>query len=301
MSENKTAVVIVSRNDGYGGSLEERAIICLNTALKAFDSVCYVDWNSDGISLLEKIKDYVKGSENIYHYKVDKDDVHHFTSDKTASKCCEPLARNIGIRRMIEEGHDYIVSSNIDIIFPSKEQIRDFVQQYMKEGLFCTVSRRDIDFKYQSNKWQENAISFLKNEERVIKNLRDNYLSYNYKNYDLYHGHACLITCCGDFQIAHKNVWERIRGFEEEFQSRGYTDTNIQLKAYNAGFPITAYFHLPLFHINHELGGAVGNNELTTEEYNSINLRIERCLLRKETRNEEDWGFIKSNFVKKII
>ena len=37
-----------------------------------------------------------------------------------------------------------------------------------------------------------------------------------------------LVDCCGDFQIAHKDLWNDIRGFEERLVYCLYTDTNVQ-------------------------------------------------------------------------
>ena len=42
----KISAVIVSRNDGYGGHLNERATYCFNSAIDTYDEVIYVDWNS---------------------------------------------------------------------------------------------------------------------------------------------------------------------------------------------------------------------------------------------------------------
>lgn len=55
----KITAVIVSRNDNYGGHLNERATYALNSAINTYDEVIYVDWNSPTHSLLWDIEDYL--------------------------------------------------------------------------------------------------------------------------------------------------------------------------------------------------------------------------------------------------
>ena len=42
----KLTAVVVTRNDNYGGNLNERATYCLNSLINTFDEVILVDWNS---------------------------------------------------------------------------------------------------------------------------------------------------------------------------------------------------------------------------------------------------------------
>ena len=53
----KLSAVVITRNDNYGGYLNERATYCLNSAIETFDEVIYVDWHSETHSLLYDIKD----------------------------------------------------------------------------------------------------------------------------------------------------------------------------------------------------------------------------------------------------
>ena len=61
----KISAVIVSRNDNYGGQLNERATYCFNSAIDTYDEVIYVDWNSPTHSLLYDIKDNIHFKGNI--------------------------------------------------------------------------------------------------------------------------------------------------------------------------------------------------------------------------------------------
>ena len=112
----KISAVIISRNDNYGGHLNERAIYAINSAINTYDEVIYVDWNSPTHSLLWDIKDNLQLKGNLKHFIIPPDIAKVLTNyDEHAQVCCEVLARNIGIRRA--KG-DHIVSTNIDIIHP---------------------------------------------------------------------------------------------------------------------------------------------------------------------------------------
>ena len=114
----KISAVIVSRNDNYGGHLNERATYAINSAIDSFDEVIYVDWNSDTHSLIYDIEHNLQSKGNLKHTAIPPALASAFTNyDPHAQKCCEVLARNIGIRRATG---DYIVSTNIDIIQPKR-------------------------------------------------------------------------------------------------------------------------------------------------------------------------------------
>ena len=61
------SAVIVSRNDNYGGHLNERATYAINSAIDSFDEVIYVDWNSENGSLLYDIKEELQFKGNLKH------------------------------------------------------------------------------------------------------------------------------------------------------------------------------------------------------------------------------------------
>ena len=115
------SAIVIARNDNYGGNLIERSTYCLNTAINTYDEVIYIDWNSETHSLLYDIKDNIQFKGNLKHIVIPPEIASILTNnDPNAQKCCEVLARNIGIRRATG---DWILSSNIDIIHPSREDL----------------------------------------------------------------------------------------------------------------------------------------------------------------------------------
>ena len=57
----KLSAVVITRNDNYGGNLNDRATYCLNSLVNTFDEVILVDWNSpeNKGSLLWQIEDKI--------------------------------------------------------------------------------------------------------------------------------------------------------------------------------------------------------------------------------------------------
>ena len=281
----KITAVIVSRNDNYGGHLNERATYALNSAINTYDEVIYVDWNSSTHSLLWDIKDNLQLKGNLKHFVIPPTAASQLTGyDPDAQKCCETLGRNIGIRRA--EG-DYIISTNIDVIHPKREEVEEIINKY-KDQTFITLSRREVNWEtirefhggeLKFNEWDQLRNNIQSNsEERVVKEKIVEGDDYS------------LINCCGDFQLASKNIWNEIKGFEEELIYALYSDTNVQKKAVKHGFDLKAIFEPAMFHISHGSkgwggGGIVdGVNKKSNNPYRAV-------ATQELTLNPKTWGF----------
>jgi hypothetical protein len=276
------SAVIVSRNDGYGGYLNERATYCFNSAIDTYDEVIYVDWNSPEYSLLYDIKDNIQFKGNFKHIVITPEIASVLTNnDPHAQKCCEVLGRNIGLRRATG---DYLVSTNIDIIHPKRDQLEETISQ-LDPKTFYTISRRHTDW---------NIIKAFHNGEIPFvewKSLREHLISTSeerhFEETTVSGDNYSIINCCGDYQIASHEVWNTIRGFEEELIYSLYADTNVQKKAAMHGFGLKAIYNPSLFHIEHGKGGGGfldGINKVTNDPYRAI-------IYQKQTENTESWGF----------
>ncbi len=185
----KITAVIVSRNDNYGGHLNERATYALNSAINTYDEVIYVDWNSDTHSLLWDIKDNLQLKGNLKHFVIPPHVASQLTNfDPDAQKCCETLGRNIGIRRA--EG-DYIISTNIDVIHPKREEVEeiikiaiDFIDSFKSKLDEVTLTDdypiskdtlEEINREYQLFVEQKlNQLKMVKEfSQKMIKNIED--------------------------------------------------------------------------------------------------------------------------------
>ena len=282
----KISAVIVSRNDNYGGHLNERATYALNSAIDSFDEVFYIDWNSDNGSMLYEIEKDLQFKGNLHHIVIPPAIASQLTNyDPQAQKCCEVLARNIGIRRATG---DYIVSTNIDIIQPKREDILKLIEQKGSVDFFTTISRREVEWDY-------------------IKEFQGG--DYNFANWSAFRDDAyktsvprnklektapgdeySIINCCGDFQLAPANVWHAIKGFEEELIYPLFADTNVQKKAKLKGYKLTGQFDPPLFHINHGSKGWGGGG--FADGINKKQNDIRRAVVnQQESTNPDTWGF----------
>jgi hypothetical protein len=278
----KVSAVIVSRNDNYGGHLNERATYCFNSAIDTYDEVIYVDWNSSTHSLLYDIKDNIKFKGNFKHFVITPEIASLLTNhDPNAQKCCEVLARNIGLRRATG---DYLVSTNIDIIHPKRNELENVIGNISKDT-FYTISRRHTDWE-QIKEFHNDEIKFNEWEqlrEYLISNSEERHFDEATVSGDNY----SIINCCGDYQIAPKHVWKEIRGMEEDLIYSLYADTNVQKKAIMHGFGLKAIYSPALFHIEHGKGGGGfldGINKLVNDPYRAI-------VHQEKTLNTESWGF----------
>lgn len=282
----KIGVAVVNRNDGYKDF--ERGLIHFKSMLDTFDEVNYIDWNSPKGSYLWEIENHLPKTGKIRHFIIPPSVVDQIIQTPNAQQCNEGLSRNIGIRR---SDCDWIVSTNLDIIPPKREDLEKLINN-LDPNTFYTISRREapkeIVYKHGHENWED-----LRDE--LYKTIPERHFPAMVSPNDEF----SLINCCGDFQLAHKNVWEKIRGFEEEMLFACFVDTNIQKKAVLNGFGLEALYNPPLFHMEHgayytkEDGSRVSDLENKgafkgdTKAYNDVWKYVESF---SKTTNSQDWG-----------
>ena len=147
------------------------------------------------------------------------------------------ISRNIAIRR---SDADWIVSTNLDVIPPTKQELKRLIKK-LDKNTFYTISRREApkDIIYNSkteNKLRENLSNIPARHFPAKVTPNDNY---------------SLINCCGDFQIAHRDVWNKIKGFEEEMIYACFVDTNVQKKAVLNDYNLKVLYEPALYHMEH--------------------------------------------------
>jgi hypothetical protein len=236
---NKTAAIVSNRNDGY--KEKERFLIHLTTLLETFDEVVYVDWNSPTQSLIYEIIDELPKTNRLKHIIIPKE-IHSIFAENIPDlpNCYDSLALNIALRRTDAE---WITITTSDIIPPFKEDFNKFLQKCNK-NTFYTLSRREIEYeKVIENKNQLNDYRIYLNNTSQPR-----YFPTKVTPNDNY----SIINCCGDFQLAHRNIFLKIRGFEENMCYKCFIDTNIQKKAVLYGFNLEAHYDLPLYHMSHK-------------------------------------------------
>jgi hypothetical protein len=280
----KLSAIVVCRNDNYGGDLASRATYCLNSLIDTFDEVILIDWNSpNNHPLLWDIKDNIQNKGNLKHIVITPEIASLLTNnDPHAQVCNEVLGRNIGIRRATG---DYIVSTNIDVIAPRRDELKTAIKNDLNDKTFYTISRRHTEWKdIEAFHGGERKYSEWRGlREHLIENSEERKYEETVVEGDNY----SIINCCGDFQLAHRDIWHEIRGFEEELIYVLYSDTNVQKKAIKHGFELKAIYSPALFHIYHGKGGGGfldGINRKVNDMYRAITTQ-------EKTENANTWGF----------
>ena len=278
--------VVTGRNDNYGGHLNERATYSFNTMLETFDEVIYVDWNTDSGNNILTDDLVINDRTKLKTLKVTPELARQLTQGKETQKMCEVLARNVGIRRA--KGR-VIVSTNIDIIPPPRKYL-DILVSELKPMEMVTLSKQDVELEQLDKQfgvspdWKtvSELLTNLVGLWPLTKRLMCPHLVVNR---DLLtqvppqhaHSFASIIMACGDFQIALKDTWHTIKGFEESMIKRSYADTVVQYKTIMAGGTVRATNYPPVYHIEHERD----NNPAVQ---NSMDLPV-------RTTNADTWGF----------
>lgn len=273
----KTAALLYVRNDGYKEN--ERVIVCLSSMLDTFDEVILLDWNSpEGKKpLLWEIKDRLPQTGRLKHYIIPPSAANALTyEDPDAQVCTQVISTNLMLRRC---DADWIVATTIDIIAPKREKLLEFISN-ADHQTFYTISRRDFEIndleKFGFNKWKEyrDYLDTVSQPRYYPAKVTPN------DNYS-------IINCCGDFQMAHKSVWEGIKGYEEEMIYACFQDTNIQKKAVVYGYGLQAIYDLPLYHMSHKGMGNDGSSP-SKQKYNDALVWVEWF---KESNNTDNWGY----------
>lgn len=320
LKDKKISAVVFSRNDNFILDYKERCSVFFRNLLQSFDEVVYLDWGSEnGVSLLDLLKKEECSSDipwdNIKHIIVPIDTVKQIRPEN-AEPCTQVLAHNIAHRYTTG---DYILHTNIDIIVPSREKLN---QIKIYPNTFYNISRRDIEYQlvYSINKFAPNDVYNVVNDyynkynTDTLYSIKNNNelnidvsklinrdpivyfgeycnqtMSNNPQLVEAYNKYAKVINC-GDFQFGPREIWEDIRGFEEEM-TKGYGyDTNIQGKVIKHGYNIIVLTEPKVFHIQHGPRSVHNLNKSGNagDKMNDFNKFVLNC---QKTENKETWGF----------
>lgn len=264
--------VIIGRNDNYGNLLNERATYCLNSMIPILDEVIFVDWNTEKgkPSLIDEIKDDLIKSPKFKWVVVTPEQANEWTwNDLEAQAVCETQARNIGLRRL---STDFLISTNIDMICPP----RNYLETITDETTFYTTGMRAISL-YVIREFGPRTRPDL--YTAPLPSLEGQYPQQPTASVHFADRYS-LVSNCGDFQIAHRDIWYKMKGFEERFTGRAFMDSNVQKKAAMVGYNIAIAWNIPVWHIGHDAGyGGIGK----------IN-NIDDAFLMTEITNPETWG-----------
>lgn len=274
-------VTIVSRNDNYGGRLEERALYALNSCILSYDEVIYVDWNSRGETLHSVLKDKLLQTGKLRCITVTPEEHQRFTQHYPgAQPCSEVLGRNVGLRRL---STDFLASTNVDEINPP----RRFLEQFTDTNKFISVARRGTSIDHVQTLGSHNDIDSIR--EQMLGKVYPQSWAVTREPYS-------MVEWCGDLQLAHMDVWYAIRGYEESQLGVGIHDSFIQRKALEAGYIVEPNYEIPLWHLDHNKVSDYKGEPVCVGESNS-------CLYGDYigSNNPGTWGFSDYAFKEEVI
>ena len=275
----KKSVILTSRNDNYGGNLHKRTTMAVLSLIENHDEVIFVDWKTkNGEGVISNIKHNLPQTGKLKYIQVPKEFLKEKYPEIADYSMIESIGRNIGLRRA---SHDYIISTNIDIVTTPLED------SILKEDVFYTVSRRDVDESFY--------LSF-NDYNSLYKSLWDNRDGYRTKErLESKTDKWSLINCCGDYQIGHKNIWNQMKGFEESILFGCGIDTNVMKKAsFYSNIQVLDHY---IFHLNH---GKSGDRD---EDESVPPMSDQNSIIRDftNTSNSDNWGMFNEELPTEII
>jgi hypothetical protein len=273
--------VLIGRDDDYGGRLAERAAYALNSCIESYDQVIYVDYNShDNRTLIDSIGDNLIKKGKLRVIVVTPEQHLEFTKGfYRPQACCEVLARNIGLRRLVT---DFMASTNIDEVNPPREQL------YLMDDEFTmyTIARHGTPPDYIPS--MGNPKDIVRIREQLQEKKFPQSWPYKTHDEDIY----SVIAWPGDLQFAHANVWYGVYGFAEWQKGIGVHDSYIQRKVMEWGGKVESRFDINIYHIDHGKTGGYAEDRggMETSECLTTNF------IPPDGNLNPTWGFVGYKF-----
>jgi len=191
----------------------------------------------------------------------------------------EPLARNVGMRRVSKESK-WILNTNTDILLlnPPQLSLRDIAEKYnqsptvayryeIPEFIWESFDRRDPQAiqetlrKWHQRKFLEKNVSITLDQSQQL----------------------VLPDGVGDFQLAPKDLWYVVTGFAEDMLKGWHVDTRaaIQMNKLSDGLLFIDPEELSIFHQNHMRTSTIYHNSDDTND---------ELLVFESYKNDANWG-----------
>jgi hypothetical protein len=269
--------IVCGRNDNYAFNLNQRASYCLNSLISIMDEVIFIDYNTiNNITLVEAIRNNLTSSNKLRVISIPPEEVKILNrGERDPQVVSETFSKNIGIRRATSE---WVLSTSIEDIPSSRKTLEEIL---INKDIFYIGAKRRIPLSIVESlgNYKEYIIDKLELLKEQFPPVGPS---------GAYPGDVwSKINSCGDFQFAHKDLWFKLKAFEENLTGRGFLDTNIQKKAMLMGHEVRVTPELNGFHIEHPPHSFGGFGKI-----NDINKSIKDFQL--PSQNNETWGF--SNF-----
>src|SRR5947207_8452796 len=286
------SVVTYGRNDNYGYNLHKRTAFgfnCLAENLTEDDEILFVDYNtSDHLPTLPEFIWDTFTPKALRLIKVIRvsNKVHESIKGDSPLSILENVSRNAGIVRSNPQNH-WILSTNPDVLMVLASKWKNFDQ--LLEGQkdsFYEMPRFDIPESIWSSLGRHHP-------KRNMEVLRDWFAS---------HGAAVaeaipdprfqrftLFDAPGDFQLAPRDYFLRVRGFDESMNKYLHSDSNLAKRMWLFNGRRTDHLvdELWVLHQDHYLSGEWARNAGSIQHND-----CEKKILQQwdVEANDEKWG-----------
>lgn len=324
MSTPSFSFVCTARNDNYGGNWVNR----INAFMKVLAyqaertrlpiELVLVEYNPvpDKPNLYRELS-VPKSSYFEARFIVVPNRFHKRLPESDKVTVCEFIGKNIGIRRAKA---DWVVATNPDVLYGS-DLFDFFASGRLASSSFYRINRQDTSLAWIDPKLDAERILRLAPHKRikVLYNNQTLYVSWGEWLDSFIHGRTwgMFVKCplfnhlrkvktddsvlhenaAGDFLLAHKDVWAKVRGYDEQTVGSGVLDSYIMyvLFCFNYKQEIIPF---SLFHIYHDHKGVryLASRAKFREDADKM--------LRTKTpykTNSPEWGFPEETFEEVVL
>lgn len=313
------SIVVMGRNDNYGGDFIERAKLFLrNVAYKAKKTnirieIIFVNWNPlpEEQPIDKSLRFHSTELVKFRIITVSKY-IHEMFENSRKIPVFEYMAKNVGIRRATGR---FILVTNPDIILT--EDFFNILRAGLSDEYFYRTNRYDLGVPIKSLKkinledidkfckkhvriiFYKNSVrylsirdkieAFLKGMYRYTKNKLYSNINFQQKNY---HFESLIHTrAVGDFMLMSKKSWFTLRGYPE-LPWDEYIDGFMPVMAYSSGLKQYIIDEPIIYHVKHLFGRGGRYEKLKLNYYGFYLKTCESIFLKNipSVYNKKVWG-----------
>jgi hypothetical protein len=314
--------VVTARNDNYGGNWTNRINAFIKVLIYQTNRVSlpcelvFVEYNppTDKKHIYEELSIADNKFLSIRFITVPHE-FHQKLPDHEKVTVCEFIGKNIGMRRSKAE---WIVATNPDVLY-SNDIFDFFASKKLDAQKFYRINRSDLSTKYIDSKLTAKDI-LTAAESKVIKILYNDktaYVSFKEWLQTFIHGRTVktFLLCplfnrfktfetddsvmhqnaAGDFLLAHRDAWAKVRGYDEITVGSGVLDSYVLYTLFCFNFTQNI-IKAPLYHIYHHHKGVVylaSHKKLKEDAERMLKTKIPYKI------NSDKWGFAECVFEEK--
>lgn len=221
------SVIVYGRNDEYGGLLQRRAALSLNSIARVLtredDEIVFVDYNTkcDLLTFPESIDDTLsdEAKRRLRIIRV-RPELHDRVVGSGVGPVVESLARNIGLRRTNPRNR-WVLSTNTDVVIVGTRSLSDDVDG-LSEGYYGAPRNELPRFLWEQIQRTDpaGAVESIGRWSRTLS-IQEAVL----------HARPDIgFDAPGDFQLAPRDDFFAICGFDERMQRAWHVDSSLAVR-----------------------------------------------------------------------